>query len=122
MPQLVSLLRDEVMQALDQPCHKGIPTMEARKYISVYEINDAKHEIILKLAKLDFSFLQNLYKKELILLMRYGETREGNIMTGIECFMKHYGVSKQVAMKKFVDAAEDGWKDVNTEWIANTNN
>ncbi|KAK4480038.1 hypothetical protein RD792_013095 [Penstemon davidsonii] len=42
--------------------------------------------------------------------------------TGIECYMKHYGVSKQEAMEKFIDAAEDGWKDVNTEWINSTNN
>ncbi|KAL3838782.1 hypothetical protein ACJIZ3_023373 [Penstemon smallii] len=326
LSQLVSPLREEVKQALEQPVHKGIPRMEARKYISIYEINhDAKNDMVLKLAKLDFNFLQNLYKKELILLMRWWnyfglkskvsysrerivesylwavtcrfepqysyvriayakcaevltkindtydnyanfffsqkkkkkklkffkgtwdineidklpinwmriiqgctfnlyegyereaaeqekifaipyaieavkqvcrayyknmkwfmegqmsmfdeyisnswitsciyvfytfiipgmksvtkenvdwltsdeprrlivgaskivrylndvasyerETREGKLSTGIECYMKHYGVSKQEAMKKFIDAAEDGWKDVNTEWI-----
>ncbi|KAK4480039.1 hypothetical protein RD792_013096 [Penstemon davidsonii] len=326
LPQLVSPLQDEVKQALEQPVHKGIPRMEARKYISIYEINhDAKNDMILKLAKLDFNFLQNLYKKELILLMRWWnnfglkskvsysrerimesylwgvtcrfepqysyvriayakcvevltkindiydnyatveeaklftdifqrwdineidklptdcmrviqgctldlyevyerdsveqekifavpyaieavkqvcrafykkmkwfmerqmptfdeyisnswltssiyvfytfiipgmksvtkenvdwltsdepsrlivgasnivrylndvtsyerETREGKMPTGIECYMKHYGVSKQEAMEKFIDAADDGWKDVNTEWINSTNN
>ncbi|KAK4480037.1 hypothetical protein RD792_013094 [Penstemon davidsonii] len=71
LPQLVSPLRDEVKQALEQPVHKGIPRMEAQKYISIYEINhDAKNDMILKLAKLDFNFLQNMYKKELILLMK----------------------------------------------------
>ncbi|KAL3812624.1 hypothetical protein ACJIZ3_013892 [Penstemon smallii] len=72
LPQLVSPLRDEVKQALEQPVHTGIPRIEAQKYISLYEANhDAKSEMILKLAKLDFNFLQNLYKKELILLMRW---------------------------------------------------
>ncbi|KAL3812627.1 hypothetical protein ACJIZ3_013895 [Penstemon smallii] len=263
LPQLVSPLRDEVKQALEQPFHTGIPRIEARKYISIYEANhDAKTEMILKLAKLDFNFLQNLYKKELILLMRWWnncglksnvsysrerilptdcmriiyectlnlyedyereadeqdkifavpyaieavkqicrayfrkmkwfmerqlptfdeyisnswitsciyvfytfivpgmksvtkenidwltkdepnrlivgasnvtrylndltsyerEKKNGIMLTGIECYMKHYGVSKQEAMKKFVELADEGWKDVNTEWInSNTN-
>ncbi|KAK4478093.1 hypothetical protein RD792_017358 [Penstemon davidsonii] len=169
LPQLVSPLRDEVKQALEQPVHTGIPRIEARKYIPIYETNhDAKSEMILKLAKLDFNFLQNMYKKELILLMRWDineidklptdcmriiyectlnlyedyereaieqekifavpyaiearEKRKGIMLTGIECYMKHYGVSKQEATKKFVELADEGWKDVNTEWINSNNN
>ncbi|NP_001239040.1 sesquiterpene synthase 31 [Solanum lycopersicum] len=41
------------------------------------------------------------------------EKGRGQIATGIECYMRDYGVSTQVAMDKFQEMAETAWKDVN---------
>lgn len=65
VPELESPLRDQVKRALEQPLHRGVPRIEARHYISFYERNSSHSTVLLKLAKLDFNYLQNLYKKEL---------------------------------------------------------
>lgn len=56
-----------VRHALDQPLHKGIPRIEIRHFISVYEEQDdeSKNEFVLRLAKLDYNSLQLLHRKEL---------------------------------------------------------
>ncbi|KAL0293610.1 UNVERIFIED_CONTAM: Gamma-cadinene synthase [Sesamum calycinum] len=64
-------VRIHVKRALEQPVHRGVPRLEARHYISFYERNEPKNDILLKLAKLDFNYLQNLYKKELHDLSRW---------------------------------------------------
>ncbi|KAL0419576.1 UNVERIFIED_CONTAM: Germacrene A synthase [Sesamum radiatum] len=64
-------LQCQVKRALEQPVHRGVPRLEARHYISFYERNEPKNDILLKLAKLDFNYLQNLYKKELHDLSRW---------------------------------------------------
>ncbi|KAK4383280.1 Gamma-cadinene synthase [Sesamum angolense] len=63
--RLEPVLQCQVKRALEQPLHRGVPRVEARYYISFYEMNESKNKILLKLAKLDFNYLQNLYKKEL---------------------------------------------------------
>lgn len=63
--QLQSPLQDKVKQALEHSLHTGAPILQARHYISIYEKNESRDELLLKLAKLNFNFLQNLYKKEL---------------------------------------------------------
>ncbi|KAG8389007.1 hypothetical protein BUALT_Bualt02G0184600 [Buddleja alternifolia] len=63
--QLESPLQDQVKRALQQSLHRGIPRIETCHFISFYEKDDSKNEQLLKLAKLDFNYLQNLYKKEL---------------------------------------------------------
>ncbi|KAK4419564.1 Beta-farnesene synthase [Sesamum alatum] len=65
-----SPLHDQVKRALQHSLHRGFPRIETRHYISFYERDDSKNEPLLKLAKLDFNFLQNLYKKELHELAR----------------------------------------------------
>ncbi|KAK4383261.1 Gamma-cadinene synthase [Sesamum angolense] len=64
-------LQCQVKRALEQPVHRGVPRLEARHFISFYERNEPKNDILLKLAKLDFNYLQNLYKKELHDLSRW---------------------------------------------------
>ncbi|KAL0389337.1 UNVERIFIED_CONTAM: Gamma-cadinene synthase [Sesamum calycinum] len=63
--QLEPVLQCQVKRALEQPLHRGVPRVEALYYISFYEMDESKNTILLKLAKLDFNYLQNLYKKEL---------------------------------------------------------
>ncbi|XP_059307600.1 vetispiradiene synthase 3-like [Lycium ferocissimum] len=41
------------------------------------------------------------------------EKSRGQIVTGIECYMRDYGVSTEEAMAKFHEMAETAWKDVN---------
>ncbi|KDP42348.1 hypothetical protein JCGZ_02821 [Jatropha curcas] len=51
--------------ALEQPVHKGIPRLEARKYIDLYEVDESRNETVLELAKLDFNRVQLLHQEEL---------------------------------------------------------
>ncbi|KAL0435391.1 UNVERIFIED_CONTAM: Gamma-cadinene synthase [Sesamum radiatum] len=69
--ELDSPLQEQVKRALEQSLHRGVPRIETRHFISFYEKNDSRNELLLKLAKLDFNFLQNLYKKELYELSRW---------------------------------------------------
>ncbi|GFP87014.1 cis-muuroladiene synthase [Phtheirospermum japonicum] len=69
--QLESPLQDQVKRALEQPLHRGIPRIETRYYIPLYEKDCSKNELLLKLAKLDFNYLQNMYKNELHELSRW---------------------------------------------------
>ncbi|KAK6119778.1 hypothetical protein DH2020_046482 [Rehmannia glutinosa] len=71
MPQLESPLKDKVKRALEQPYHRGIPIFEARVYIFIYEKDGSRDELLLKLAKVNFNYLQNLYKKEIFELSRW---------------------------------------------------
>ncbi|MCD9646206.1 Vetispiradiene synthase 1 [Datura stramonium] len=41
------------------------------------------------------------------------EKSRGQIVTGIECYKRDYGVTTEEAMTKFHEMAETSWKDVN---------
>ncbi|KAL0291934.1 UNVERIFIED_CONTAM: Gamma-cadinene synthase [Sesamum calycinum] len=71
LPQLESPLKDKVKRALEQALHRGVPIIETRIYLSLYERDESRDELLLKLAKLNFSFLQNLYRKELSQVSRW---------------------------------------------------
>ncbi|XP_042063774.1 gamma-cadinene synthase-like isoform X2 [Salvia splendens] len=68
---LESHLKDRVKRALKRPLHRDIPIVYARIFISIYEKDPSRNELLLKLAKLNFNFLQNLYRKELSQLYRW---------------------------------------------------
>lgn len=70
-PHLSSPLKEQVAHALEQCLQRGIPRVEARRYISLYEEFESKNDSLLRLAKLDFSLLQMLHRNELGELMRY---------------------------------------------------
>ncbi|KAK6164229.1 hypothetical protein DH2020_001093 [Rehmannia glutinosa] len=69
--QLESPLQDQVKRALEQPLHRGNPRIETRYYISFYEKDNSKNDLLLKLAKLDFNYVQNAYKKDLCEVSRW---------------------------------------------------
>uniref|UniRef100_A0A803MH33 Uncharacterized protein n=1 Tax=Chenopodium quinoa TaxID=63459 RepID=A0A803MH33_CHEQI len=69
--QLSSPLADQVSHALHQPLHKGMPRVETRHFISVYEMDPLHNKTLLKFAKLDFNLLQALHQKELKDLKRW---------------------------------------------------
>ncbi|XP_051141782.1 cis-muuroladiene synthase-like isoform X2 [Andrographis paniculata] len=64
-------LQDQVKRALEHPLHRNFSRIEVRKYISFYEKDCLHNKVILELAMLDFTYLQNLYKKELCDLCRW---------------------------------------------------
>ncbi|KAL3334817.1 hypothetical protein AABB24_031168 [Solanum stoloniferum] len=64
-------LKVEVTEALSQPIRMTLPRMGARKYIPIYENNDAHNYLLLKFAKLDFNMLQKFHQRELSELTRW---------------------------------------------------
>ncbi|KAG5601083.1 hypothetical protein H5410_032453 [Solanum commersonii] len=64
-------LNVEITEALSQPIHMTLPRMGARKYISIYENNDAHNYLLLKFAKLDFNMLQKFHQRDLSELTRW---------------------------------------------------
>ncbi|KAF8035607.1 hypothetical protein BT93_C1596 [Corymbia citriodora subsp. variegata] len=64
-------LRKQVNHALNQPIYKGIPRLEARHYIPLYQEEPSHMEVLISLAKLDFNFLQKQHQKELGNLTRW---------------------------------------------------
>ncbi|KAG8370958.1 hypothetical protein BUALT_Bualt13G0037300 [Buddleja alternifolia] len=69
--QVDSYLQEKVTRALKQPVYRAVEKLEARNYISIYEKKESKNDFLLRLAKLDFNYLQNLYTKEINDLFRW---------------------------------------------------
>ncbi|KAF7123219.1 hypothetical protein RHSIM_Rhsim12G0173000 [Rhododendron simsii] len=68
---LSSNLAEQVTHALYQPLQRGIPRVEARHYISVYEKDASRNQKLLRLAKIDFNRVQMLHKEELCHIFRW---------------------------------------------------
>ncbi|KAG6737266.1 hypothetical protein POTOM_058780 [Populus tomentosa] len=64
-------LADHIRNALIRPFHKGVPRIEARKYISFYEEDESRIDTVLKFAKIDFNRVQLLHRQELSILSRW---------------------------------------------------
>ncbi|KAL4619167.1 hypothetical protein ACB092_06G060100 [Castanea dentata] len=64
-------LAAQITRALKQPLHKGIPRLEARRYISIYEQDASHNKVLLKLSILDFNLVQSLHKEELRYITRW---------------------------------------------------
>ena len=64
-------LGDHIRNALFRPFHKGVPRIEARKFISFYEEDESWNDTLLKFAKIDLNRVQLLHKQELSILSRY---------------------------------------------------
>ncbi|KAL3740130.1 hypothetical protein ACJRO7_021418 [Eucalyptus globulus] len=69
--QLSPPLATQVRHALKQTIRKGVPRLEARQYISMYEAEPLHNEVLLSLAKLDFNRLQKQHQKELFDITRW---------------------------------------------------
>ncbi|OMO66819.1 Lipase, GDSL [Corchorus capsularis] len=64
-------LSAEITNALKRPIRKSLPRLVTRSFIPIYEAYGTKDENLLKLAKLDFMFVQHLHRKELSELTRW---------------------------------------------------
>ncbi|KAJ9178991.1 hypothetical protein P3X46_010826 [Hevea brasiliensis] len=54
-----------ISHALELPLHWGVPRLEARWFIHVYERKQAMNPLLLELAKLDFNHVQALHQQDL---------------------------------------------------------
>ncbi|WMV12201.1 hypothetical protein MTR67_005586 [Solanum verrucosum] len=70
-PHLKSPLSKQVTHALEQSLHKSIPRVETRYFISIYEEEEFKNDVLLRFSKLDFNLLQMLHKQELSEVSRW---------------------------------------------------
>ncbi|KAL3618141.1 hypothetical protein CASFOL_038462 [Castilleja foliolosa] len=48
------------------------------------------------------------------------ESKKEKYLTGVDHYMKEHGLSFQETKDKFIELAEDEWKDLNTEWMNKT--
>jgi hypothetical protein len=58
-------LTAKVSHALKQPIQRGVPRLESRRYISIYQDEPSCNKTLLRLAKLNFNVVQELHKEEL---------------------------------------------------------
>ncbi|GAB4827215.1 hypothetical protein Ancab_034104 [Ancistrocladus abbreviatus] len=63
--KLSAHLIKQAVHALEQPLHTGIPRVETRHFISFYEKDEDRDEILLRFAKIDYSMVQILHQQEL---------------------------------------------------------
>ncbi|CAO2836013.1 unnamed protein product [Amaranthus hypochondriacus] len=68
---LTSPIHDKVVHALHQPLHKGLPRVESRHYIPIYQMDPTYNKTLLNFAILDFNLLQAIHQKELKDLKRW---------------------------------------------------
>ncbi|KAI9186484.1 hypothetical protein LWI28_017722 [Acer negundo] len=65
-------LAKQIINALEIPLHKGMPRLEALKYISFYQEDyESRNETLLLFAKLDFNRVQLLHQQEISHLSRW---------------------------------------------------
>ncbi|KAF8408842.1 hypothetical protein HHK36_004911 [Tetracentron sinense] len=62
---LTSSLAAQVGHALELPLHKRCHRIETKHYISIYQEEKTRKEILLELAKLDFNQLQLVHRREI---------------------------------------------------------
>ncbi|KAG6663416.1 probable sesquiterpene synthase [Carya illinoinensis] len=64
-------LAAQVTHALNQSLHKGIPRLESRVFITLYQEDTSHNKAFLKLSILDFNLVQSLHKQELGYIARW---------------------------------------------------
>ncbi|XP_050228999.1 probable terpene synthase 6 [Mercurialis annua] len=67
----VNVFEKHIRNALKHPFHRGMPRVEARQFISLYEMDESRDEILLNFAKLDFNRVQLVHQQELSDLSRW---------------------------------------------------
>ncbi|KAI7981010.1 (-)-germacrene D synthase [Camellia lanceoleosa] len=76
LAHLNSPLSEQVTHSLEVPLHKGMPRLEARHYINVYQADLERNYVLLELAKLDFNLLQRLHQREISDITRWWKEKE----------------------------------------------
>ncbi|XP_027928306.1 (-)-germacrene D synthase-like isoform X2 [Vigna unguiculata] len=62
--QMSASFAAQISHCLRKPLHKGVPRLEAKRYISFYEQNPSHCQVLLLFSKVDFNMLQKLHKIE----------------------------------------------------------
>ncbi|KAK1289397.1 (-)-germacrene D synthase [Acorus calamus] len=63
--QVSASLAKDIELALEKPMRRAMVRIRARQYISVYEMDEQRNDVLLELAKLDYNRLQQLHQREL---------------------------------------------------------
>ncbi|GFP87018.1 cis-muuroladiene synthase, partial [Phtheirospermum japonicum] len=66
-----SPLEDQVKRALVHPIHRGSLRIHTHNYISFYEKDKTGNDLLLKLSKLDFNYVQNMHKRDICQVSRW---------------------------------------------------
>ncbi|CAA3028841.1 vetispiradiene synthase 2-like [Olea europaea subsp. europaea] len=130
-PDLTSPLGKQIAHALVQCFHFGNPRIEAHNFISIYQEDESKNEVLLRFAKLDYNYLQMLHKQELYEVSRWW--KELDLVSilpyardrVVECFFWAMGVyhepqysvarimlTKTIAMTSIIDDTYDAYGTV----------
>ncbi|XVE50479.1 hypothetical protein DITRI_Ditri01bG0165500 [Diplodiscus trichospermus] len=64
-------LSEQVSHALKQSIRRGLPRVEAKRYISIYPDLESPNKALLEFAKIDFNMLQLLHRKEISEICRW---------------------------------------------------
>ncbi|KAL6125360.1 hypothetical protein ACLB2K_073419 [Fragaria x ananassa] len=99
-----SQLSKQVTHALYQPLWKGMPRIEARHYLSVYQEDDSNNETLLNFAKLDFNFVQKVHQKKLSEITRMISAKATSIITVIDDIYDVHGTYEE--LESFTEAIE----------------
>nr|QEV81845.1 terpene synthase 6 [Prunella vulgaris] len=70
-PLMDSPLKKKVQHALKYPLHRTLGILTLRSHIDIYEEDDSRDELVLRLSKVNFNFLQNIYRNELFELTEW---------------------------------------------------
>ncbi|XP_058088156.1 beta-cubebene synthase-like isoform X2 [Magnolia sinica] len=76
LPHLTSPLRKLVELALEVPLCKRIERLQSRYYISIYEEDKERSDVLLEFAKLDYNLLQSLHRRELREISIWGKEKD----------------------------------------------
>ncbi|CAH2050040.1 unnamed protein product, partial [Thlaspi arvense] len=76
LPSLNPNLANQVKRALHRCLHRSMPRLEARHYISFYEKDPSRDELLLRFAKVDYNLLQLLHKQEICDVSRWWNEME----------------------------------------------
>ncbi|MQM18192.1 hypothetical protein Taro_051179 [Colocasia esculenta] len=106
-------LTTEVVRALDIPLIRRIKRLEAREYLSFYEVTERRNDVILELAKLDFNRVQSLHQEEIRDLTRWGigEVEE------LPEYMKTYFMALSDTIKEVEDKLLDKQKSYFVQYL-----
>ncbi|KAK1289127.1 (-)-germacrene D synthase [Acorus calamus] len=63
--QVSAPLARDIELALDMPTRRSLVRIRTKQYISVYEMDDQRNDVLLELAKLDYNRVQRLHQREL---------------------------------------------------------
>ncbi|KAF2287617.1 hypothetical protein GH714_001803 [Hevea brasiliensis] len=107
-------LAKHINDALSMPFHRGLPRVEARKFIYFYEEEESHNETLLKFAKLDYNRVQLLHKQELGVVSRWWKELDlakglPYILALVDDTYDSYGTLQE--LQCFTDALERGNSD-----------
>ncbi|XWS16611.1 hypothetical protein CRYUN_Cryun34aG0104600 [Craigia yunnanensis] len=99
-----SSLASEISHALKQPIRKGLPRLEARQYMPIYQEDSCHNEAVLTVAKLDFNMLQRLHQNELSEIAKRILTKVIAMTSVIDDIYDVYGTLEELVL--FTKAVE----------------